>query len=192
MPELPPALLDAVAFAARAHKHQIRKDGQTPYISHVFRVCLIARHLFGIEDAQVLTAAVLHDTIEDTTTDFDDIEERFGIDVARWVAALSKDMRLRDDEREIAYCRVLSESPWQVRICKLADIYDNLNDSAHLSSEKRRRTLARSRTYLDALKVNLPEAVRRPFEIVSGLHAQLLTDSACVSRSQGAPSERET
>ena len=45
MPELSPALLDAVAFAARAHKYQIRKDGQTPYVSHVFRVCLIARHL---------------------------------------------------------------------------------------------------------------------------------------------------
>src|SRR5262245_61530852 len=118
MPDLPPALLDAIAFAARAHRHQIRKDGQTPYVSHVFRVCLITRHLFGIEDAQVLTAAVLHDTIEDTTTDYDDIEEHFGRQVADWVSALTKEKRLRDEERETAYCRVLSESPWQVRVCK--------------------------------------------------------------------------
>src|SRR5262245_47291713 len=86
-------LLDAVAFAARAHKPQLRKDGQTPYVSHVFRVCLIVRHVFGVSDPRVLTAAVLHDTIEDTTTDYDDVAARFGEEVASWVAALSKDKR---------------------------------------------------------------------------------------------------
>src|SRR5438270_10424969 len=107
-------LLDAIAFAARAHDGQRRKDGRTPYVSHVFRVCLIARHLFGVDDPQVLLAAVLHDTIEDTTTDFDDIEERFGAQVARWVAALSKDKRQQDQGREAEYCKTLSASPWQV------------------------------------------------------------------------------
>src|SRR5439155_8693079 len=93
-------LLDAVAFAARAHRSQTRKDGQTPYVSHVFRVCLIIRHLFDSADSDVLTAAVLHDTIEDTTTDFDDLAERFGTTVAGWVATLSKDKRLVDERRE--------------------------------------------------------------------------------------------
>src|SRR4051794_24993753 len=93
-------LLDAIAFAARAHRHQLRKDGQTPYASHPFRVCLVLRHVFGIDDTKVLTAAVLHDTIEDTTTDNDDLSERFGPDVARWVAALTKDKRQPDEERE--------------------------------------------------------------------------------------------
>jgi len=78
-------LLEAIAFAARAHQGQLRKDGQTPYVSHVFRVVFILRHVFGIDDPGVLTAAVLHDTIEDTTTDFDDIEKQFGQDVASWV-----------------------------------------------------------------------------------------------------------
>src|SRR5262245_48162287 len=36
-------LLGAVAFAARAHHGQLRKDGETPYVSHVFRACLIVR-----------------------------------------------------------------------------------------------------------------------------------------------------
>ena len=67
-------LLQAAAFAARAHRNQWRKDGQTPYVSHVFRVCLTVRQLFGVDDDDVLTAALLHDTIEDTDTDFDDIE----------------------------------------------------------------------------------------------------------------------
>src|SRR5262245_42497729 len=75
-------LLNAVAFAARAHRPQLRKDGQTPYVSHVFRVCLVVWHVFGVDDPRVLTAAVLHDTIEDTTTDYDDLREQFGDDVA--------------------------------------------------------------------------------------------------------------
>ena len=88
MPGEPPdhgRLLDAVAFAARAHRHHLRKDGRTPYASHVFRVCLVLRHVFGVEDPDALAAALLHDTIEDTTTDFDDLKEHFGGRVAGWV-----------------------------------------------------------------------------------------------------------
>lgn len=173
MSDLPPALLEAIAFAARAHQHQKRKDGQTPYVSHVFRVCVIARQLFGVDDPQVLTAAVLHDTIEDTNTDFDDIEEKFGRDVADWVSALTKEKRLRDDEREESYCKVLSESPWQVRVCKLADIYDNLTDSRHLSTEKQQRSFERSHRYLDALGINLPKEAKGAFDLVSNYFAVL-------------------
>src|SRR5437667_4119346 len=89
-------LLEAVSFAARAHQGQVRKDGKTPYASHVFRVCLVLRHVFGVDDPQTLTAAVLHDTIEDTTTDFDDLEERYGADVAQWGSVVSKAKRVRD------------------------------------------------------------------------------------------------
>src|SRR5438128_10744049 len=83
-------LLEAIAFAARAHQGKLRKDGATPYVSHVFRVCLVLRHVFGVEDRQALMAAALHDTVEDTDTDFDNLQEEFGQDVACWVAALSK------------------------------------------------------------------------------------------------------
>ena len=92
-------VLDAIAFAARAHHGQLRKDGKTPYASHPFRVCLIVRDIFAIDDPYVLAAAVLHDTIEDTTTDFDDLEKHFGREVAEWVAALSKDKRRHERER---------------------------------------------------------------------------------------------
>ena len=43
-------LLEAAAFAARAHRGQLRKDQQTPYVSHVFRVCLVLRDRFGFDD----------------------------------------------------------------------------------------------------------------------------------------------
>jgi (p)ppGpp synthase/HD superfamily hydrolase len=167
-------LLDAVAFAARAHQGQLRKDRITPYHSHVFRVCLIVRHVFGVDDAAILTAAVLHDTIEDTTTDFDDIEERYGPEIAAWVALLSKDKRQRDEQREGDYCAHLRSAPWQVKICKLADIYDNLTDSAHLHADKRPRTYQRSHIYLDALAdPKLPPVVERAHQTVSALLEQL-------------------
>src|SRR5947207_1735380 len=119
------ALLNAIAFAARAHQGQLRKDGRTPYVSHVFRVCTVLQNVFGATDPRLLTAAVLHDTLEDTTTDFEDLQS-FGADVARWVALLSKDKRLPEDEREAAYLTGLVQADWQVRLCKLADMYDNL------------------------------------------------------------------
>lgn len=173
----PRALLEAIAFAARAHRHQLRKDGQTPYVSHVFRVCFIVRHVFGVDDLPTLAAAVLHDTIEDTTTDFDDIEEHFGKEVAEWVGLLSKDKRRVDEEREREYEKRLGESCWQVRVCKLADVYDNLTDMVHTRPEQRQRTLKRARRYLDALQApwgqEPPEAGRRAFERAYGMVMQL-------------------
>src|SRR5438105_14996767 len=58
-------LLEAAAFAARAHDGQKRKDKETPYVSHVFRVCLVVREVFGFTDLSMLMTALLHDTIED-------------------------------------------------------------------------------------------------------------------------------
>ena len=136
MPDFDDLVLKAASFAARAHQGQFRKDGTTPYVSHVFRVCLITRSVFNINDPKVLATALLHDTIEDTTTDYDDIAEAFGDDVARWVGALTKDMRLQDDAREAAYIKVLAESEWPVIICKLADIYDNTTDCASVRCEE--------------------------------------------------------
>jgi guanosine-3',5'-bis(diphosphate) 3'-pyrophosphohydrolase len=168
------ALLEAVSFAARAHHGQLRKDGRTPYVSHVYRVALIVRHVFGIDDPAVLTAAVLHDTIEDTTTDFDDVHERFGAEIAGWVAVLSKDKRLQDAPREEAYRSGLAAAPWQVKVCKLADLCDNLMDSKHLSPASRARTAARSRGYLDALDApDLPPPAQRAFRLAEGLLAEM-------------------
>jgi (p)ppGpp synthase/HD superfamily hydrolase len=166
-------LLAAAGFAARAHRQQLRKDGETPYIAHPFRVCLIVRHVFGIADPEMLTAALLHDTVEDTTTDRDDLIERFGPKVAGWVAALSKDKRLADEEREAAYIQTLKNSPDEVKICKLADLFDNLLDSGHLSDKQRKRTLKRSTAYLDALASQLPESARAAYETVRKLHEEM-------------------
>jgi guanosine-3',5'-bis(diphosphate) 3'-pyrophosphohydrolase len=170
-------LLRAISFAARAHRHHLRKDGETPYVSHVFRVCLVVRHVFGIDDPSVLTAAVLHDTIEDTTTDCDDIVEKFGADVAGWVAALTKDKRLEDDERERAYEETLRSAPWQVKACKLADVYDNLLDAENLPRDRQVRTRSRAQRYLAAVSANAPQSLAPAIRKVEELLAQLQTSS---------------
>jgi guanosine-3',5'-bis(diphosphate) 3'-pyrophosphohydrolase len=162
-------VLEAASFAARAHRHQVRKDGQTPYAAHPFRVCLIVRHVFGIDDPDALSTALLHDTIEDTATDYDDLEKRFGARVASGVAALSKDTRLAEEEREEAYMATLAAAPPAVKIAKLADIYDNLSDCRHLSPAARLRTAERSRRYLAALERDLQDAAKQPLAIVWAL-----------------------
>lgn len=146
-------LLDAITFASHAHRHQLRKDGQTPYISHPYRVVMILRHVFGVEDERVLSAAVLHDTIEDTTTDYDDLRKRFGAEVAGWVAALSKDTRLPEERREPLFLETLAQSPDAVKLIKLADLYDNTVDSrATLSAEKQARHVERAREFIKRLQ----------------------------------------
>lgn len=161
------SFLKAIAFAARAHQHQLRKDKQTPYFSHVVRVAFIVRHLFGVLDEKVLMAAVLHDTIEDTLVDYDDLTTHFDPEIAGWVALLSKDKRLPDSTRESVYASNLKQAPWQVVICKLADIYDNLADSDHLSPDLQAKARKRARSYLTALSVEgHPEAVGRAHEMV--------------------------
>ncbi len=162
-------LLEAVAFAARAHRGQIRKDGRTPYASHPFRVCLVLREIFGIADREALAAALLHDTLEDTTTDYDDLAKHFGESVARLVVCLTKDSRLPEEEREAAYCEGLSAGSWQAKVCKLADVYDNLQDSRHLTPEFRAKTQSKTRRYLDALAVNLASEAEAPWKIVDAL-----------------------
>lgn len=159
-------LFEAISFAARAHRHQIRKDGKTPYVSHVFRVAMTLSQVFGVSDPEMLTAAVLHDTIEDTTTDFDDLAEHFGEKIARWVALLSKNKCLPEKEREAVYCRQLASAPAQVKLIKLADLYDNLRDSATAGLAQQKKSRAKAKMYLKAVSGHPSALLKKPLAIV--------------------------
>lgn len=135
---------NAASFAARVHRHQVRRDGKTPYVAHVFRVAMTVRHVFGCEDPVCLAAALLHDTIEDTGTDYDEIAEAFGEDVARCVAALTKNTAMPEAERETDYDARLARADWRARLVKLADQYDNLCDVAGGDAAFRARAVARA------------------------------------------------
>ena len=162
-------LLHAISFAAKAHEGHFRKDGKTPYISHPFRVVLTLRHIFGVEDEHVLAAAVLHDTIEDTRTDFDGLERRFGAEIAGWVALLSKDKRKPAPQREPEYARQIATAPAEVQLVKLADLHDNILDSTYLAETDYRKTLDRARAQIEALGAPADPVLARAARIVLSL-----------------------
>jgi (p)ppGpp synthase/HD superfamily hydrolase len=166
-------LLDAASFAARAHDGQYRKDGETPYAAHPFRVCLVVREVFGFDDPRMRIAALLHDTIEDTTTDFDEVAERYGSEIAAWVGYLTKDKRLPDEERERDYIAKIKSAPWQVQVCKLADIFDNLMDIPKLPADRRAKPLQRAEHYCNAFRDLPAPETQAPFAMVEKLLAEM-------------------
>ncbi|MBU3759208.1 MAG: bifunctional (p)ppGpp synthetase/guanosine-3',5'-bis(diphosphate) 3'-pyrophosphohydrolase [Candidatus Omnitrophica bacterium] len=165
--------LEAVSFAARAHEGQKRRDGQTPYISHPMRVAMILRHLFGVKDETVLAAAVLHDVLEDTRQDYDDLAARFGERAASYAAMLSKDNRLPEPLRESSYLIQLKSAPLVVKLIKTADFYDNLRDSSAAHSTPREQLFKRARAWLKVLAGERDERAVRARHHLAGLLAKI-------------------
>ena len=151
-------LLEAFSFAARKLSGQVRKDQKTPYTAHPFRVVTLLMTEYDVDDSDVLAAAVLHDTIEDTTTDREDISSRFGERVAEYVALLSQDARLPEAERERRYHAALADAPAEVKLCKLADTLDNLLDGSALDGAGRGRAVRRARHLVELLGPGLRDA----------------------------------
>lgn len=85
-------LLDrAIVFATKAHSGTLRKKDGIPYILHPMEVASIAGGI--TTDVEVLTAALLHDTVEDTNVTLDTIKSQFGDRVAALVASETEDKR---------------------------------------------------------------------------------------------------
>ncbi len=164
-------MLRAASFAARKHRGQTRADGATPYFSHVARVTLILSHVFGVTDHDTLTAAFLHDALEDTNTDYDELEEIFGKTIADYVVALTKNVMLPKKKRETEYEKRLVAAPENVKIAKMADIYDNLSD--RVNSPKIVKTTHTAERLLAAFGSLLETSVGRSAHAIT---LDLLTD----------------
>lgn len=150
-------LCRAISFAARRHHGQMRKDKATPYVAHPFRVMFTLRHEFNVTDPDTLVAGVLHDTVEDTTTDFDDLEKEFGKKIAGFVALLTKDKRLPEHEREDRYFASLKTAPIEVKLCKLADSYDNVGDCRDLGTAGQEKAHAKARRLISIFEPGFPQ-----------------------------------
>jgi guanosine-3',5'-bis(diphosphate) 3'-pyrophosphohydrolase len=100
------AILDACQFAAEKHVTQRRKGDGSPYINHPIGVAHLLWREGGVRDVAVLQAAVLHDTVEDTDTSFEELEARFGSTVRALVAEVSDDKVLSKVERKRYQVRV--------------------------------------------------------------------------------------
>jgi (p)ppGpp synthase/HD superfamily hydrolase len=90
-------ILKAIKFADRKHRGQFRKKSRKPYIGHPIIVSyLLARFKQSKHFEELVVAAILHDTLEDTNTTFDELVREFGALVASLVLSLTS------DEAEIA------------------------------------------------------------------------------------------
>ncbi len=124
------AILQAASFAADRHRHQRRKDAAaTPYINHPLTVAAILSGV-NVTDGDILAAALLHDTVEDTETTVEEIAERFGPRIAALVAEVTDDRSLPKAARKrLEVARVAGKSEG-ARLIKVADKISNLRDIA--------------------------------------------------------------
>lgn len=116
-------------FAALKHSTQRRKDkAQTPYINHPIGVANILANEGNVTDLDVLMAAVLHDTVEDTDCSFDEIEENFGKEIRSIVEEVTDDKTLPKMERKrLQILHAKTASP-KAKLVKLGDKLYNLRD----------------------------------------------------------------
>lgn len=121
-------LLEAATFAAGKHANQRRKNSAaTPYINHPLEVAEHLARVGGIEDEDILIAALLHDTIEDTQTTADEIRELFGQRVMKIVLECTDDKNLEKLERKRLQIVNAPHKSSEAKCIKLADKTHNLN-----------------------------------------------------------------
>jgi guanosine-3',5'-bis(diphosphate) 3'-pyrophosphohydrolase len=122
-------ILEAAAFAADKHRMQRRKDVEaSPYINHPLALAHILSREGKVNDPIVLCAALLHDTVEDTETTLEELERRFGAEVAATVAEVTNDETLpKAEQKRLQVAKAASKSR-AAKLVKLADKISNLRD----------------------------------------------------------------
>ena len=115
-------LVDALAFAAYKHRLQRRKDPEaSPYINHPIALAHVLSGEAGVTNTRTLAAAILHDTIEDTETTYEELRERFGKTVAGVVREVSDDKTLPKAERKRLQIEHAEQLSRRARLVKLAE-----------------------------------------------------------------------
>ena len=144
-------IFEALQFAAHKHRDQRRKDPDaSPYINHPIALANILWVSGGIDDPNVICAALLHDTVEDTETTEAELVERFGPKIASIVMEVTDDKSLEKAERkrlQVEHAPTLSR---EAKLVKLADKISNVRDVA--SAPPAGWPLERRREYFDWAK----------------------------------------
>ena len=118
---------EAAELAARRHSGQQRKGhGDEPYINHLAEVANLLSVASNGEDAELVAAGWLHDTIEDTDTSHDELAQRFGLRVAGLVDEVTDDMTLAKSERRRLQVIEAPKKSAGARQIKIADKISNV------------------------------------------------------------------
>ncbi|TPX36526.1 hypothetical protein SmJEL517_g01379 [Synchytrium microbalum] len=129
-------ILKAVNFAAIKHRDQRRKDlEKTPYINHPIGVANILYLEGSVTDVVILQAAILHDTVEDTETTFEELEAEFGPEVCSVVKECTDDKSLPKEERKRLQVVNAPHKSLRAKQVKMADKIYNLRDLERCTPE---------------------------------------------------------
>lgn len=120
-------IFKALRFAAHVHRKQKRKGKEgSPYINHVIEVAETLIHVAGSGDAALITAAILHDTVEDTKTTPEEIEREFGSEVSGIVAEVTDDKSLDKNVRKQLQIENAPHKSPKAKLLKIADKSSNI------------------------------------------------------------------
>lgn len=157
-------IIQALSFAAHKHRDQRRKDvDASPYINHPISLASILVNEVGITDVNVICAALLHDTIEDTDTTPEELEQAFGVVIKNIVMEVTDDTLLPRADRKRLQIEHAAHVSDQAKLVKLADKTSNLRDVAINPPES--WTLQRRQEYFDW--------ARQVIDRLRGVHPQL-------------------
>jgi (p)ppGpp synthase/HD superfamily hydrolase len=146
-------LTQAWNFSAQRHANQKRKgEAQEPYVNHLAEVAELVAMATKGQDANLVAAAVLHDTVEDTNTLPSELVSTFNVDVADLVGEVTDDKKLEKAERKKLQVEHAHSKSDRAKLIKLADKTSNLR--ALVKSPPVDWGVQRRREYLDwALEV---------------------------------------
>jgi (p)ppGpp synthase/HD superfamily hydrolase len=156
------AVLRAADTAAKWHVHQRRKGiAQEPYINHLLEVASLVTEASGGTDPNVVTAALLHDAIEDQSVTAETIASEFGKRVADIVIELSDDKTLPKAERKRKQVENAAKKSREAKLIKLADKTSNLrtiasSPAADWSVERRLEYVAWAKNVVAGLRGTSP------------------------------------
>lgn len=152
--------LQALLFAAKAHKNQKVPSSEMNYVTHVANVAMEVAHALvhspssDIDATFAIQIALLHDCIEDTPMSYTDIKNAFGQAVANGVLALTKNKKLPNKMAQMADSieRIKREGA-AIYLVKMADRINNLQSPpAHWDTEKKKKYHQEAIFILEQLK----------------------------------------
>ena len=156
-------MLRALAFAAEKHRDQRRKDAAaSPYINHPIALADVLVNEAGVTETEVICAALLHDTIEDTSTTGEELEVTFGARIRSIVEEVTDDKDKGKAERKRLQVEHAATISREAKLVKLADKICNVRDlvtppPAGWPLERKREYFDWTRAVVDNLRGIHPE-----------------------------------
>lgn len=162
----------SIAFAHEAHIGHKRKYTGEPYTYHLASVASIVQEVSGTPE--MIAAAWLHDTVEDTPITIEDIKMQFGIEIAELVSDLTDVSKPEDGDRKIRKTldRLhLAKSSPMAKTIKLADLIDNAESIVQHDPKFAKVYMHEKKLLLEVLREGDPKLHARASEIIRRYYA---------------------